>query len=74
MKGVFPGSSYSYVGHKCIVYINNAINFGESPITYEYVVGATLNNENPNLDKCSNIQTFTLYPSDWTPKVYLISD
>ena len=44
------------------------------PITYEYLVGTTLNNGLPDVDKCSNLQTFTLYPSSWKPKVYHISD
>jgi hypothetical protein len=74
MKGVFPGSNYSYVGHKCVVYIQDAVKENTDPVVYEYLVGATLNNQQPNLDKCSNIQTFTLYPKNWTPKVYLISD
>lgn len=74
MKGVFPGSNYSYVGHKCVVYIQDAVEENSDPVVYEYLVGATLNNQQPNLDKCSNIQTFTLYPKNWTPKVYLISD
>ena len=74
MKGVFPGSDYTYTAHKCVVYIQHAIEEGEDPITYEYLVGTTLNNGLPNLEKCSSIQTFTLYPADWSPIVYHISD
>lgn len=76
MKGKFPGSNYSYTAHKCVVYIQSAIESApeKTPITYEYIVGVTLNNGLPNLEKCSNIQTFTLYPSNWTPIVYHISD
>lgn len=72
MKGIFPGSNYHYTAHKCIVYLQQAPT--TQPITYEYLVGATLNNGLPNTDKCSNLQTFTLYPSDWQPMVYHISD
>lgn len=72
LKGVFPGSNYSYVGHKCVVYIQDAPT--TDPITYEYLVGTTLNNGLPDMDKCSNLQTFTLYPSSWKPMVYHISD
>ena len=72
MKGIFPGSNYHYTAHKCIVYIQQAPD--TQPVTYEYLVGATLNNGLPNTDKCSNIQTFTLYPSSWQPMVYHISD
>lgn len=71
MKGIFPGSNYNYVGHKCVVYISSEVT---NPTTYEYLVGATLTNGNPNQDKCSNIQTFTLYPTTWKPVVYHISD
>lgn len=72
MKGIFPGSHYNYVSHKCVIYIQNAPT--DNPVNYEYIVGATLNNGNPNTSKCSNIQTFTLYPSDWEPMIYLVSD
>lgn len=71
MKGIFPGSNYNYVGHKCVVYISPEVT---NPTTYEYLVGASLTNGNPNQDKCSNIQTFTLYPTSWKPVVYHISD
>ena len=72
MKGIFPGSNYHYTAHKCIVYLQQAPT--TQPVTYEYLVGATLNNGLPNTDKCSNVQTFTLYPSSWQPMVYHISD
>lgn len=72
MKGIFPGSNYAYTSHKCIVYIQNSPN--DNPVTYEYLVGTTLNNGMPDIDKCSSIQTFTLYPNTWKPMVYQISD
>jgi hypothetical protein len=74
MKGIFPGSNYRYTAHKCVVYIQDAVTIHTNPVTYEYIVGATLNNSQPNLEMCSNIQTFTLYPENWKPKVYLMSD
>lgn len=72
MTGVFPGSEYPYCAHKCVVYIQDAPT--SDPETYEYIVGPTLLNGKPNLAYTSNIQTFTLYPSSYTPLVYQISD
>lgn len=72
IKGMFPGSNYSYCAHKCVVYIQDAPE--NAPITYEYIVGPTLSNGQPNLDLTSNIQSFTLYPTDYKPIVYQISD
>jgi hypothetical protein len=71
LKGVFPGTNINYTAHKCIIELEKAT---LSPIKYEYIVGRSLKNGLPNRDYCSEVQTFTLHPSDWTPIVYQTTD
>ncbi len=70
MTGIFPGTTISYVGHKCI--LNHAV--VTTPTTYTYIVGRAGLDGNPDMDHCSDEYTFTLYPSDYTPRVYQITD
>lgn len=74
IKNTFPGdSTYKYTAHKCIVYVQDEQPTG-NPITYDYIVGPKTSDNKPDLSKCSDIQTFTIYPKDWKPKVYHITD
>ncbi len=70
MTGIFPGTNISYVGHKCIL-THDAVTV---PTTYTYIVGRAGLDGNPDLDHCSDEYTFTLYPSDYTPRIYQITD
>lgn len=70
MTGVFPGTTTSYVGHKCI--LNHSV--VTTPTTYTYIVGRAGQDGNPDMNYCSDEYTFTLYPSDYTPRVYQITD
>ena len=70
MTGIFPGTNISYVGHKCILQHATVT----TPTTYTYIVGRAGEDGNPDMDHCSDEYTFTLYPSDYTPRVYQITD
>lgn len=70
MRGVFPGTKQSYVGHKCI--LNHAV--VSAPTTYTYVVGRAGLDGNPDMNYCSDEYTFTLYPTDYVPRIYQITD
>ena len=71
LKGTFPGTNYKYVVHKCIIYCDNAVS---TPTTYTYVVGRAGADGNPDMQFCSEEQTFTLYPTTYVPRIYQTSD
>lgn len=69
--GDFPANGQHYTSHKLI------LDIVETPVanaTYEYIVGRSLKNGNFDPEHCSDIQTFTLHDSTWTPRVYQITD
>lgn len=70
MTGIFPGTNTSYVGHKCILSHSEVT----TPTTYTYIVGRAGHDGNPDMDYCSDEYTFTLYPNDYTPRIYQITD
>lgn len=72
MSSTFPGNAeYKYTTHKCILkYENESVN---TPTTFEYCAGRLDKNGNIS-NYISNIQTFTLYPSDYKPRVYQTTD
>ena len=73
--GDFPGDGSHYTAHKCIVeVIENALTSSDSPVTYTYIVGRKDANGNPDLEHCSEEQTFTLYPTSYIPRIYQITD
>lgn len=75
VDNVFPGdSTYQYRTHKCIIYISDTIAAGNDPITYEYVVGRSTKGGKPKDGYVSDIQTFTMYPSDYRPVVFQTTD
>lgn len=74
MDNIFPGDdTYEYRAHKCIVYIQQAMNTGD-PVIYEYCVGASDEQGLPVNVEPFDIQTFTIYPLDWKPRVYQTTD
>ena len=70
--GVFPGDGTQYTAHKCIVQLRE--NAPGDKQVYEYVVGRADKNGNPDAEHTSGIQTFTLYPTSYTPRIYQITD
>lgn len=75
VDNVFPGdSTYQYRTHKCIVYISDAITAGNNPVTYEYIVGRSTKGGKPKDGYISDVQTFTMYPSDYKPIVFQTTD
>lgn len=72
ISGKFPADGSPYTSHKCILNIvQNAVS---TPKTYEYVVGTKGSNNKPSPNYISDIQTFTLYPTSYTPVIYQITD
>ena len=72
ISGKFPADGSPYTAHKCILNIvENAVN---TPKVYEYIVGTKGSNNNPSPNYISDVQTFTLYPTSYTPTIYQITD
>lgn len=71
ITNIFPGNKIKYTSHKVILEFDAT---NENPIVYEYRVGRQDINGNPDEEHTSGIQTFTLYPDNWTPKIFHITD
>lgn len=72
MTGIFPGSKTLYTGHKAVIDI-----LPEAPGTvkkYEYIVGRADKSGQPDLNHTSKVQRFTLYPTNYTPRVFQVTD
>lgn len=72
IMGVFPGDGTQYTAHKCIIQLQNQAPV--EPSVFEYVVGRADKYGNPDTEHTSSIQTFTLYPTSYTPRIYQITD
>ena len=73
IRGTFPANGTSYTSHKLILdIVNSPLSTGKK--VYEYIVGRTQRDGNPNLEHCSSIKTFTLYSSEYTPKIFQTTD
>ena len=62
--GRFPGDGTFYTAHKCIIELTSEA--PTQPEVWEYKVGRE--------DSISDIQTFTLYPTTYKPRIYHITD
>ena len=62
--GRFPGDGTFYTAHKCVIEL--APEAPTQPEVWEYKVGRE--------DSMSDIQTFTLYPTTYKPRIYHITD
>ena len=62
--GRFPGDGTFYTAHKCIIELTSEA--PTQPEVWEYKVGRE--------DSMSDIQTFTLYPTTYKPRIYHITD
>lgn len=62
--GRFPGDGTFYTAHKCVIELTPEA--PTQPEVWEYKVGRE--------DSMSDIQTFTLYPTTYKPRIYHITD
>ena len=62
--GRFPGDGTFYTAHKCVIELTSEA--PTQPEVWEYKVGRE--------DSMSDIQTFTLYPTTYKPRIYHITD
>ena len=70
--GDFPGDGSHYTSHKCIIQlVENAV---QSKQDFTYIVGPENNIGGPDLDKCSDEYTITLYPTSYKPRIYQTTD
>lgn len=71
--GYFPGDkNCTYTSHKCILdVVRQAVS---SKTTYEYIVGRSLANGEPDPEHTSRIMTFTLYPESYPIRIYQTTD
>lgn len=74
MTSTFPGADTTYTSHKCILKIKPAAETSGRPVEYEYKVGRADINGNPDSEHVSDIQTFKLYPTSYTPRVFQTTD
>ena len=74
ITGIFPGANINYTSHKCILNIIPEAKTTGDPEEYEYKVGRADINGNPDSNHTSDIQTFTLYPTTYTPRIFQITD
>lgn len=70
---IFPGCDIQYTSHKCIIdIVENPVDYKK---IYTYIVGrADKSGNNPDINHCSEEYTFTLYPENYIPKIYLTTD
>ena len=69
----FPGNNVLFTSHKVIIDLTPLASDAE-PVVYEYVVGRTDKNNNPDPNHTNDIYTFTLYPDSYEGRTYHITD
>lgn len=74
MTGTFPGAGVKYTAHKCILNVVQTADNDGGPVEYQYVVGRPTATGQPDPDHTSEIQTFKLYPTTYTPRVFQVTD
>jgi hypothetical protein len=74
ITGVFPGAGTKYTSHKCILNLLSEPKTSGDPEEYEYKVGRADINGNPDPNHVSDIQTFKLCPTTYTPRIFQITD
>lgn len=68
----FPADNTQYTAHKCIITITEQA--VASKAVYEYIVGRAAKDGSPDIEHCSDIQTFVLCPDSYKPVIYQITD
>lgn len=73
ISGTFPADGTKYTAHKCIIDVvqEEALT---GKVKYEYVVGRADKNLNPDPEHTSQIQSFTLYSKEYTPRIFQVTD
>ena len=71
MQGRFPGDGSFYTAHKCILDHNAKVSV---ETIYEYTVGRSLIDGNPDPTHTSEVMYFTIYPENTKPRIYQITD
>ena len=74
IRGTFPANGTSYTSHKLIIEVIESALQDENKKTYEYIVGKSFRNGQPDFDHCSDIKTFTLYGTSYIPKIFQTTD
>lgn len=69
--GLFAATNDFYTSHKCVIEFNE---ISGTKKEYNYIVGQSDKNGNPLEGHCSEVRKFTIYPNNYTPKLYQISD
>ena len=72
LHGTFPGDGTHYTAHKCVIKVLSES--PENPTEYEYIVGRANKSKNPDPLHTSAIQSFTLYPNTYTPRIFQTTD
>ena len=67
----FPGNEVLFTAHKCVVILPEA---STTPVEYEYVVGRSDKDGNPDLNHTNEIYTFKVYPRSYEGRLYQITD
>lgn len=70
ITSIFPADNTLFTAHKCIVDLGEQ----SSPTTFLYRVGRSKPDGTPDLDHCSELQEFTLYPITYKPRIYQVTD
>lgn len=77
IKNIFPGCGIRYTSHKCIIDLisDEDKNKIDDKIVYTYIVGRADKTGNaPDLNHSSEEQTFTIYPKEYKPRLFLTTD
>ena len=73
ISNTFPGCNINYTSHKCIIDLASLpASAGKQEFTY--VVGRKNSDGSPDLAHCSEEMKFTLYSTEYKPKLYQTSD
>lgn len=73
LVSTFPGCEINFTSHKCVIdLLNTPLTSGKQE--YTYVVGRKNSDGTPDLEHCSEEMKFTLYSTEYTPRIYQTSD
>ena len=70
MVNRFPGNDVLFTSHKCVVILPDA----QEPTLYEYIVGRSNKDGQPDPEHSNSAYTFTVYPREYEGRLYQITD
>ena len=70
MVNRFPGNDVLFTSHKCVVILPDA----QEPTVYEYVVGRSNKDGQPDSEHSNSVYTFKVYPREYEGRLYQITD